>query len=98
MVGFPVIPGKLPTAFDMYEQARTMGKGTEMKRELFRTIHRDRVQILDRLTRESLIKEVGLDPSAFEAGLDRGKPAKAVEQGKNWGQRGEAERPPTHRG
>src|SRR5262245_43753443 len=31
MVGFPVIPGKLPTAFDMYEQAKTMGKGPEMK-------------------------------------------------------------------
>ncbi|MGH7232287.1 MAG: DsbA family protein, partial [Nitrospiraceae bacterium] len=27
MVGFPVIPGKLPTAFDMYEQAKLMGKG-----------------------------------------------------------------------
>ncbi len=32
MVGYPVIPGKLPTAFDMYEQAKTMGKGAEMKR------------------------------------------------------------------
>ena len=95
MVGFPVIPGKLPTAFDMYEQARTMGKGTEMKRVLFRTIHTDRVQILDRLIRESLIKEVGLDPSAFEAGLASGKPAKAVEQGKKWGQRVEVKQTPT---
>ena len=32
MVGFPVIPGKLPTAFDMYEQAKTMGKGDEIGR------------------------------------------------------------------
>ena len=31
MVGYPVMPGKLPTAFDMYEQAKTMGKGDEMK-------------------------------------------------------------------
>ena len=30
MVGYPVIPGKLPTAFDMYEQAKMMGKGNEM--------------------------------------------------------------------
>ena len=26
LVGFPVIRGKLPTAFEMYEQARAMGK------------------------------------------------------------------------
>src|SRR5690348_15066663 len=38
MVGFPVIRGKLPTAFDMYEQAKLMGKGNEMKKALFRTI------------------------------------------------------------
>ena len=31
MVGFPVIRGKLPTPFDMYEQAKLMGKGNEMK-------------------------------------------------------------------
>ncbi|HMS85802.1 MAG TPA: thioredoxin domain-containing protein, partial [Nitrospira sp.] len=31
MVGFPVIPGKLPTPFDMYEQAKMMGKGDQMK-------------------------------------------------------------------
>ena len=24
MIGFPVIPGKLPTAFEMYEQAKAM--------------------------------------------------------------------------
>ena len=95
MVGFPVMPGNLPTAFDMYEQARTMGKGTEMKRVLFRTIHKDRLHILDRLIRESLVKEVGLDPAAFEAGLASGKPAKAVEQGKKWGQRVEVKQTPT---
>jgi len=95
MVGFPVIPGKLPTAFDMYEQARVMGKGTEMKRVLFRTIHKDRLHILDRLIRESLIKEVGLDPVAFEAGLASGKPARAVEEGKKWGQRIDVKQTPT---
>lgn len=95
MVGFPVIPGKLPTAFDMYEQARIMGKGTEMKRVLFRTIHKDRLHILDRLIRESLIKEVGLDPVAFEAGLASGKPARAVEEGKKWGQRVDVKQTPT---
>ena len=95
MVGFPVIPGKLPTAFDMYEQARMMGKGTEMKRVLFRTIHKDRLHILDRLIRESLIKEVGLDPVAFEAGLASGKPARAVEDGKKWGQRVDVKQTPT---
>src|SRR5215216_1876634 len=41
MVGFPVIPGKLPTAFEMYEQAKAMGKGPQMKRVLFRTIHKE---------------------------------------------------------
>jgi len=95
MVGFPVIPGKLPTAFDMYEQARTMGKGAEMKRVLFRTIHKDRMHILDRLIRESLIKEVGLDPAAFETGLAGGKPARAVEEGKKWGQRVNVQQTPT---
>ena len=42
MVGYPVIPGKLPTAFDMYEQAKTMGKGNEMKRALFEPSTRTR--------------------------------------------------------
>src|SRR5262245_34286264 len=36
MVGFPVIRGKLTTAYDMYEQAKMMGKGNEMRRVLFR--------------------------------------------------------------
>src|SRR6476646_5752860 len=60
MVGFPVIPGKLPTAFDMYEQAKMMGKGNEMKSVLFRTIHKDKITgVLDRSLREVLIREVG---------------------------------------
>lgn len=87
MVGYPVIQGKLPTAFDMYEQAKTMGKGSEMKKVLFRTIHKDKVTILDRTIRELLIKEVGLDPIAFEEGLASGKPAKAFEDGRRWGER-----------
>jgi protein dithiol oxidoreductase (disulfide-forming) len=95
MVGFPVIPGKLPTAFDMYEQAKTMGKGPEMKRVLFRTIHKDHMHVLDKLIRESLIKEVGLDPVAFEAGMASGKPARAVEAGKAWGKRIDIQQTPT---
>ena len=88
MVGFPVIRGKLPTAFDMYEQAKVMGKGNEMKAVLFRTIHKDKIDgVLDRSIREVLIREVGLDPAAFEEGMASGKPAKAVEDGRRWGER-----------
>lgn len=88
MVGFPVIRGKLPTAFDMYEQAKAMGKGNEMKTVLFRTIHKDKIDgVLDRSIRSLLIKEVGLDAAAFEAGLESGKPAKAFEDGRRWGER-----------
>jgi thiol:disulfide interchange protein DsbA len=87
MVGFPVIPGMLPTPFEMYEQARMMGKGPEMKRVLFRTIHRDRTLILDRRVRAILASEVGLDPGAFERGLASGKPARALQEGKEWGKR-----------
>jgi protein dithiol oxidoreductase (disulfide-forming) len=94
-VGFPIIPGKIPTPFDMYEQAKTMGKGPQMKQILFRTIHKDRMQILDRTIRESLIKEVGLDPAAFEAGMASGKPARAVEDSKKWGQRVQVDHTPT---
>lgn len=95
MVGFPVIPGKLPTAFDMYEQAKTMGKGPQMRQVLFRTIHKDRMHLFDKTIREMLIKEVGLDPAAFEAGLASGKPARAVEDGKKWGQRVNVDHTPT---
>ena len=88
MVGFPVIRGKLPTAFDMYEQAKLMGKGNEMRAVLFRTIHKDKIDgVLDRSIREILIKEVGLNPTAFEEGMASGKPAKAVEDGRRWGER-----------
>lgn len=88
MVGFPVIRGKLPTAFDMYEQAKVMGKGNEMRTVLFRTIHKDKIDgVLDRSIREVLIREVGLDPKAFEEGMASGKPARAVEDGRRWGER-----------
>lgn len=87
LIGFPVIPGKLPTAFEMYEQARTMGKGPEMKAVLFRYIHDDNVQIFDKPIRALLIKEVGLDAKTFEEGLASGKPFRALEEGKAWGER-----------
>jgi len=96
MVGFPVIRGKLPTPFDMYEQAKLMGKGNEMKKVLFRTIHQDKVTgVLDRSIREVLIKEVGLDPKAFEEGMASGKPAQLVEEGKKWGERIKLQQTPT---
>jgi protein dithiol oxidoreductase (disulfide-forming) len=96
MVGFPVIRGKLPTPFDMYEQAKLMGKGNEMKKVLFRTIHKDKVTgVLDRSIREVLIKEVGLDPKAFEEGLASGKPAQLFEDGKKWGERIKLQQTPT---
>lgn len=88
MVGFPVIPGKLPTPFDMYEQAKMMGKGDQMKAVLFRTIHKEKLDgVLDRSIRSLLIKEVGLDVAAFEAGMESGKPAKLFEEGRRWGER-----------
>lgn len=87
MVGYPVIRGKLPTAFEMYEQARTMGKGPEMKTVLFRYIHDDKVEVFDKPIRALLIKEVGLDPKTFEEGLASGKPYRALEEGKAWGER-----------
>ncbi len=88
MVGFPVIPGKLPTPFDMYEQAKLMGKGDQMKAVLFRTIHKEKLDgVLDRSIRSLLIKEVGLDVNVFEAGLESGKPARLFEEGRRWGER-----------
>jgi thiol:disulfide interchange protein DsbA len=96
MVGFPVIRGKLPTAFDMYEQAKLMGKGNEMKKVLFRTIHQDKVTgVLDRSIREVLIREVGLDPKTFEDGMASGKPAQLFEDGKKWGERIKLQQTPT---
>jgi thiol:disulfide interchange protein DsbA len=94
-VGFPIIPGKLPTAFEMYEQAKVMGKGPEMKRALFRMIHKEHVQIFDRVIREAIAKEIGLDPVAFEAGLASGKPVRALEAGRKWGQRVNVQQTPT---
>lgn len=87
LIGFPVIRGKLPTAFEMYEQARTMGKGPEMKEVLFRTIHQDQIHLFDRSLRALLIREVGLDVKSFEDGLAGGTPYKSLEQGKAWGER-----------
>lgn len=88
MVGFPVIPGKLPTPFDMYEQAKLMGRGDQMKAVLFRTIHKEKLDgVLDRSIRSLLIKEVGLDVNTFETGLESGKPAKLFEDGRRWGER-----------
>jgi protein dithiol oxidoreductase (disulfide-forming) len=96
MVGFPVIRGKLPTPFDMYEQAKLMGKGNEMKKVLFRTIHQDKVTgVLDRSLREVLITEVGLDPKAFEEGMASGKPAQLFEAGRKWGERIKLQQTPT---
>lgn len=95
MVGFPVIPNKLPIPFEMYEQAKTMGKGNEMKRVLFRTIHKDKADLLYGTIREAVIKEVGLDIAAFEAGLASGKPLKTLELGKEWGKRVNVQQTPT---
>jgi len=96
MVGFPVFQNKLPTPFDMYEQAKIMGKGDEMKKVLFRTIHQDKMTgVLDRTIRELFIKEVGLDPKVFEEGMASGRPARAFEDGRRWGKRIKVEYTPT---
>ncbi|NKB81815.1 MAG: thioredoxin domain-containing protein [Nitrospirales bacterium] len=87
MVGFPVMRGKLPTAFEMYEQAKTMGKGSAMKAVLFRTIHQEQIHILDKSLRALLIQEVGLNVKEFEEGLASGNPYLALEKGKAWGER-----------
>ena len=87
MIGFPVIPGKLPTAFAMYEQATTMGQGSAMKAVLFRTIHQNKIHIFDRSLRALLIQAVGLNVQDFEAGMATGQPYQAVERGKQWGER-----------
>lgn len=87
LIGFPVIRGKLPTAFEMYEQARVMGKGSEMKTALFQTIHKDKIHVFDRNLRSLLLRELGLDRKAFEAGLASGEPYKSLEKGKAFGER-----------
>ena len=95
LVGFPVIRGKLSTAFEMYEQARVMGKGSEMKEVLFRTIHKEKIHIFDRGLRSLLLREVGLDGNAFEAGLASGEPYKALEKSRAWGERIKVKHTPT---
>ena len=95
MIGFPVIPGKLPTAFEMYEQAKTMGKGPEMKQALFSSIHEKDIHVFDKMMRSLVIKEVGLDAAEFESGLATGQPFRALEKGKKWGERIEVSHTPT---
>ncbi len=95
MIGFPVIPGKLPMAFEMYEQAKLMGKGAEMRKALFRMIHREHIHVFDQTIREMLVKEVGLDPAAFEAGLASGKPSKNFEDGRAFGMKVDVQQTPT---
>ncbi len=95
LVGFPVIRGKLTTAFEMYEQARAMGKGSAMKTVLFRTIHKEKIHVLDRSLRSLLLREVGLDAEAFEEGLAGGEPYKALEKSRAWGKRIRVKHTPT---
>jgi thiol:disulfide interchange protein DsbA len=95
LVGFPVIPGKLPTAFEMYNQAVTMGKGPEMKQILFQSIHDKDIQIFDKTMRSLLLKEIGLDPTEFEKGLASGKPFKTLAKGREWGERIKVSHTPT---
>ena len=95
MVGFPVIPGKLPMAFEMYEQAKLMGKGPEMRKVLFRMIHKEHIHVFDQTIRKMLVKEVGLDPAAFEAGLASGKPSKNFEAGRAFGMKVDVQQTPT---
>jgi thiol:disulfide interchange protein DsbA len=95
LVGFPVIPGKLPTAFEMYNQAVTMGKGPEMKQILFQSIHDKDIQIFDKTMRSILLKDIGLDPTEFEKGLASGKPFKTLGKGREWGERIKVTHTPT---
>lgn len=95
MIGFPVMPGKLPTAFEMYNQAVTMGKGQKMKEVLFESIHSKDIQIFDKTMRSLVLKEVGLDAKEFEAGLASGKPFRTLGEGKAWGERIKVTHTPT---
>ena len=95
MIGFPVMPGKLPTAFEMYNQAVSMGKGQKMKEVLFHSIHDKDIQIFDKTMRTLVLKEVGLDPVEFEAGLASGKPFQTLGNGKEWGERIKVTHTPT---
>ena len=42
-----------------------------------------------------MIREVGLNPAAFEEGLASAKPAKAFEDGRKWGDRIKIQQTPT---
>jgi protein dithiol oxidoreductase (disulfide-forming) len=95
LVGFPVIPGKLPTAFEMYNQAERMGKGPEMKQILFQSIHDKNIQVFDKTMRSILLKEIGLDSAEFEKGLASGKPYKILAKGREWGERIKVTHTPT---
>ena len=87
LIGFPVMPGKLPTAFEMYEQAVEMGKGPEMKKELFSSIHGKKIEVFDKAIRRLLLKKLELDVDTFEKGLESGTPFRKLEKGKAWGER-----------
>ncbi|MGV7228834.1 MAG: DsbA family protein [Nitrospirales bacterium] len=95
MIGFPVMPGKLPTAFEMYNQAVSMGKGQKMKEVLFQSIHDKDIQMFDKTMRALILKEVGLDTTEFEAGLASGKPFQTLGKGKEWGERMKVTHTPT---
>jgi thiol:disulfide interchange protein DsbA len=95
MIGCPVMPGKLPTAFEMYNQAVTMGKGQKMKEVLFQSIHDKDIQMFDKTMRTLVLKEVGLDRTEFEAGLASGKPFRTLGKGKEWGERIKVTHTPT---
>ncbi len=95
MIGFPVMPGKLPTAFEMYNQAVAMGKGPEMKQLLFQSIHDKDIQVFDKTIRALLLKEIGLDATEFEKGLASGKPFKTLAKGREWGERIKVTHTPT---
>lgn len=95
LIGFPVMPGKLPTAFEMYEQAVTMGKGPEMKRELFSSIHGKKIEVFDKTIRRLLLQKLELDVDAFEKGLASGVPYRTLEKGKAWGERIKVTHTPT---
>ena len=95
MIGFPVMPGKLPTVFEMYNQAVIMGKGPRMKEVLFQSIHDKDIQMFDKTMRSLILKEVGLDAATFEAGLASGKPFQTLGKGKEWGERIKVTHTPT---
>lgn len=95
MIGFPVMPGKLPTAFEMYNQAVAMGKGQKMKEVLFQSIHEKDIQMFDKTMRSLILKEVDLDATEFEAGLATGKPFQTLGKGKEWGERIKVTHTPT---